>query len=61
MRKAHRSITGKCNLKRRYCSMSAPHAKNGERSLKVCLDIVRQNADAGILNVSLTGDELLEE
>ncbi len=59
MRKAHWSITGRCNLKCRHCFMSAPHAKYGELSLEKCLDIVRQIAEAGILDVSLTGGEPL--
>ncbi len=59
IRKAHWSITGRCNLKCRHCYMSAPHAKYGELSLEKCLDIVRQISEAGILDVSLTGGEPL--
>ena len=59
MRKAHWSITGRCNLKCRHCFMSAPRAKYGELSLEQCLDIVRQISEAGILDISLTGGEPL--
>jgi radical SAM protein with 4Fe4S-binding SPASM domain len=59
IRRAHWSITGKCNLKCRHCYMSAPQAKYGELSREQCLDIVRQISDAGILQVSLTGGEPL--
>ena len=59
MKRAHWSITGKCNLRCRHCYMSAPQAKYGELSREQCLDIVRQIDEAGILQVSLTGGEPL--
>lgn len=59
IRRAHWSITGRCNLRCRHCYMSAPQAKYGELSHEQCLDIVRQVSDAGILQVSLTGGEPL--
>lgn len=56
---AHWSVTGKCNYKCRHCYMSAPDAKLGELSHEKCMDIVRQLAECGIMNVSLTGGEPL--
>ncbi len=57
--RAHWSITGKCNLRCRHCYMSAPEAKYGELPQEQCLDIIRQLADAGITQISLTGGEPL--
>lgn len=57
--RAHWSITGKCNLRCRHCYMSAPQAKYGELSHEQCLSIIRQLADAGITQISLTGGEPL--
>lgn len=59
IKRAHWSITGKCNLHCRHCYMSAPDAKYGELSHDQCLDIVRQLSAAGIGEVSLTGGEPL--
>lgn len=59
IRRAHWSITGKCNLRCRHCYMSAPQAKYGELSHEQCMNIVQQLSDAGIAQVSLTGGEPL--
>ena len=59
IKRAHWSITGKCNLRCRHCYMSAPQAKYGELSHEQCLNIVQQLSDAGIAQVSLTGGEPL--
>jgi radical SAM protein with 4Fe4S-binding SPASM domain len=56
---AHWSITGKCNYKCKHCYMSAPDAKLGELSHDVIMDIIRQLADAGVMNVTITGGEPL--
>lgn len=55
----HWSITGRCNYRCRHCYLSAPDAKFGELSHETALDIVRQLAECGVMNVSLTGGEPL--
>ncbi len=59
VRTAHWSITGKCNYRCRHCYMSAPDAKLGEIDHDTMMDLARQIADCGILEVSLTGGEPL--
>ena len=59
IRKAHWSITGKCNYKCRHCYMSAPDAKLGELSHETVMDIIQQLSDCGVFSVSLTGGEPL--
>ena len=56
---AHWSVTGRCNYKCRHCYMSAPEAKFGELSREMCLDIIDQLADCGVMNISITGGEAL--
>ena len=56
---AHWSITGKCNYRCKHCYMSAPDAKLGELSHEDIMDIIRQLADAGVMNVTITGGEPL--
>lgn len=41
IKRAHWSITGKCNLRCRHCYMSAPQAKYDELSHEQCLNIVQ--------------------
>lgn len=55
----HWSITGKCNYRCRHCYMSAPHAKLGEFSSELCMNIIDQFEECGIYHVSLTGGEPL--
>ncbi len=59
IKQAHWSITGKCNYLCKHCYLSAPGAKFGELSHEVCMDIIDQLAECGIMNVSLTGGEPL--
>ncbi|MEG1657295.1 MAG: radical SAM protein [Christensenellaceae bacterium] len=59
IRRAHWSITGKCNYRCKHCYMSAPDAKLGELDSKTVMDIVEQIAQCGIAEVSLTGGEPL--
>lgn len=56
---AHWSITGKCNYKCKHCYMSAPDAKLGELSHEAVMDIINQLAEAGVMNVTITGGEPL--
>ena len=56
---AHWSITGKCNFKCKHCYLSAPHSKFGELSHETCINIIKQLAECGIMNVSITGGEPL--
>ena len=49
----------RCNFRCRHCYMSAPHAKLGELSHDVLMQVVEQIAACGIPAVSLTGGEPL--
>ena len=55
IRRAHWSVTGRCNYKCRHCYMSAPNAKYGELSHKQCMDIIDELHNCGIAEVTLTG------
>ncbi len=59
IRTAHWSITGHCNYRCRHCYMSAPDAKYGQLSHEQVMDIARQLAQCGVMEVSLTGGEPL--
>ncbi len=59
IKRAHWSITGKCNYRCKHCYMSAPDAKLGELSHDVIMNIAQQIVDCGIQEVSLTGGEPL--
>ena len=59
MRKAHWSVTGRCNYKCKHCYMSAPDAKYGELDHETILRMAREIGDCGIMEVSLTGGEPL--
>ncbi len=59
IRRAHWSITGKCNYNCRHCNMSAPTGQLGELSHEEIMDILTQQDDSGILQLSLTGGEPL--
>ena len=59
MASAHWSITGKCNYKCRHCFMSATDVNACELSLADIKKIIKELAECGIYNVSLTGGEPL--
>lgn len=56
---AHWSITGKCNYLCKHCFLSAPNAEHGELPHDTIMDIIRQLAECGVMNVSITGGEPL--
>ncbi|MCC2111226.1 MAG: radical SAM protein [Hyphomicrobiales bacterium] len=57
LRSVEWNITGRCNLKCRHCYMESPSGKYGHCSLAEARRIVDQFAEAGVLEVSLTGGE----
>lgn len=59
IRRAHWSITGRCNYRCKHCYMSASEAKLGELDHDMVMSIVQQLADCGIQSVTLTGGEPL--
>ena len=59
IRRAHWSITGRCNYRCRHCYMSAPDAKLGELDHATIMQMVQSLSESGVLNVALTGGEPL--
>ena len=53
------SITGACNYRCRHCFMSAPDSQFTEPTWEQCQSAIRQMAECGIKEVSLTGGEPL--
>lgn len=53
------AVTGRCNYRCKHCFLSAPEARFGELPTEDCLRIIRQMAQAGIQEVTLTGGEPL--
>ncbi len=56
-RTLHWSITGSCNLKCRHCYLSAPETKYGDLDFQQIRRLAEQMAEAGIMEVSITGGE----
>ncbi len=50
-------ITLACDLACRHCGSRAGHARPDELSTEACLDLVRQMAELGVMEVSLIGGE----
>lgn len=53
------SITGKCNFRCKYCSVSAPEAKMGEMTFEQLRYAVKQFKECGLKNITLIGGEPL--
>ena len=53
------SITENCNCNCKHCYVSSPIKKSYDISLDECKKIIKQIADCGIMNISLTGGEAL--
>ena len=58
-KKAHWSITGRCNYKCRHCLMSAPEGRFPHPSFAQLLFIADRLKECGVLSVDLTGGEPL--
>ena len=50
-------ITLQCDLACRHCGSRAGHKREGELSTEECLDLVRQMAELGVMEVTLIGGE----
>ena len=50
-------VTLRCDLACRHCGSRAGHARPDELSTEQCLDLVRQMADLGVMEVTLIGGE----
>lgn len=56
-RTLHWSVTGSCNLKCRHCYLSAPDRKYEDLTFPEIRRLVDEMAEAGIMEVSITGGE----
>src|SRR3954471_14454550 len=50
-------ITLQCDLACRHCGSRAGHKREGELTTEECLDLVRQMAELGVMEVTLIGGE----